>query len=231
MSAPEGLARALHDHSDEIGPVVPVELRSGRVVVLDFSAANRELAGIDVNDAAAFTDHVFTRIRDAGAEAGIGRYGEDRVVYRHSPLFDGARERRSVHLGIDLYLPAGTPVLAPLPATVHSFADNDRLGDYGPTVILAHEVGGLAFWTLYGHLDRAALECLQPGRGIDRGEEIGRIGSAAENGGWPPHLHLQIISDIDDRTGDYPGVAAPSERDEWTSRCPDPNLILRIPGL
>ncbi len=231
MSASGGLVRALQDHAAEIGPVVPVELRSGRVVVLDFSAANRELAGVDVNDAAAFTDYVFSRVRETGAVAGIGRYAEDRVVYRHSPLFDGAVERRSIHLGIDVYVAAGTPVLAPLPATVHSFADNARLGDYGPTVILAHEMAGYSFWTLYGHLDRAVLEGLQPGLRLERGEQVGRVGTAAENGGWPPHLHLQIITDVGDRTGDYPGVAAPSERDEWTSRCPDPNLILRIPGL
>ena len=47
-----------------------------------------------------------------------------------------------------------------------------------------------------------------------------------ENGGWPAHLHFQIIGDLMGFIGDFPGVAKQSEIEEWLERCPDPNLIL-----
>jgi peptidoglycan LD-endopeptidase LytH len=58
-----------------------------------------------------------------------------------------------------------------------------------------------------------------------------RLGGADENVGWPPHLHLQIIRDLEGRRGDYPGVCRVSEAPQWLARCPDPNLLLRIEAL
>jgi murein DD-endopeptidase MepM/ murein hydrolase activator NlpD len=218
-------------HRGEIASVLPIDLGSARHVVFDFTEANEALAGLDLNDAAGFSDLVFRAIEEADAVVGIGRYDEDRVVYRHSPLFDSTSERRSVHLGIDLFVPDGTEVLAPLPATVHSVADNAAVGDYGPTVILEHRVDGTAFHTLYGHLGRSTLDDLERGLELAAGQPFGRIGSLLENGGWPPHLHFQIILDLRGHRGDYPGVAGPTERRQWLALCPDPNLLLRLPGL
>jgi hypothetical protein len=66
---------------------------------------------------------------------------------------------------------------------------------------------------------------------VPAGSVVGRIGSAEENGNWPPHLHFQLIAEIGDWRGDFPGVAPPSRRSRFLELCPDPNLILRIPGL
>jgi hypothetical protein len=41
--------------------------------------------------------------------------------------------------------------LAALDGRVHSFQNNDSLGNYGPTIILEHQVEDLTFYTLYGH--------------------------------------------------------------------------------
>jgi hypothetical protein len=60
---------------------------------------------------------------------------------------------------------------------------------------------------------------------------VGEVGDLQENGSWPPHLHFQIITDAMEGVVDYPGVAAPSERERYLERCPDPNLILGISGL
>lgn len=211
--------------------VLPRELMEAGSTVLDLSSRNPELAAVDLADPRDFTRYVSGVLAARGAVLGIGRYDEDRVVYRHSPLFRGEGEERSVHLGVDLFVARGTPVRAPLPAAVHSFADNDRPGDYGPTVLLEHSLEGLRFWTLYGHLARASLAALEEGRRLAAGAEIGRVGGMHENGGWPPHLHFQIITDVGEHRGDFPGVAAPSERRRFVGLCPDPNLILRLPGL
>jgi murein DD-endopeptidase MepM/ murein hydrolase activator NlpD len=211
-----------------IAPVLPFDLSVGDPVVFDFSAANRELDHLPLNDVAELTEYLFERIIDAEIPVGLGRYDEDRVLYRHSPLFDGDTERRSIHLGVDLFVPGGTPVASPLDAFVHSFADNDRLGDYGPTVILEHALDEVIFYTLYGHLSRESLEPLDEGLEFAAGEPIGFVGEHHENGGWPPHLHFQIITDLLGNRGDFPGVAAPSQRERWLELCPDPNLILGV---
>ena len=211
--------------------VVDYDLTRGDAVIFDFTAANTELSHLDINDVSGFTAYLFERIAEAGTTVGIGCYDEDRVLYRHSPLFDGTAERRSVHLGIDLFVTAGTEIRSPLPATVHSFANNTGLGDYGPTVILEHELDGNRFFSLYGHLSRKTLDGLSTGMSISQGQCVGEVGDIHENGGWPPHLHFQIITEPPGRPGDYPGVAAPSERERYLELCPDPNLILGIPDL
>jgi len=225
------LAPTLAGLQSAAAPVMPFDLRSGGVCVFDFTAANPALRQLGINDVAGFTEYLFERIAAADLQVGIGRYDEDRVLYRHSPLFDGERERRSVHLGIDLFVVDGTEVSAPLPATVHSLADNAQLGDYGPTVILEHESEGLRFFTLYGHLSRSTLARLEVGRKLAAGTPFAWVGDLHENGGWPPHLHFQVIAELGDRRGDFPGVAAPSERARFLELCPDPNLLIGIPGL
>ncbi len=228
---PRDLATVLEGHQTEMAPVLGFDLGGGGLVVFDFTDANEDLEQLDINDVAGFTEQLFARIAGADPPVGIGRYNEERVLYRHSPLFDGAGERRSVHLGIDLFVVEGSPVFAPLPARVFAFADNARLGDYGPTVILDHELDGMRFYTLYGHLSRATLDTVQIGAVLEAGRNFAEIGDIHENGGWPPHLHFQIIAELADADGDFPGVAAPSERDRYLRLCPDPNLILGIPDL
>jgi murein DD-endopeptidase MepM/ murein hydrolase activator NlpD len=222
---------ALEAHRDETAAIAPFNLTGGNVVVFDFTDANHDLAHLDINDVSGFTEYLFRSIAEAETPVGIGRYNEDRVLYRHSPLFDGTAERRSIHLGIDLFVVEGTEVMAPFQATIHSAADNAGLGNYGPTVILRHELDGVEFHTLYGHLSRRSIEQLEPGNRLAAGDPVGEVGDLQENGSWPPHLHFQIITEKLGDVVDYPGVAAPSERERYLQLCPDPNLILGIPDL
>ena len=110
---------------------------------------------------------------------------------------------------------------------VHSLADNANFGDYGPTVILQHELEGTVFFSLYGHLSRREWQHLRPGQAIAQGEAFATVGPFPENGDWPPHLHFQLIADMQGWVGDFPGVARPSEREAWAALCPDPNLVLQ----
>ncbi|MBI3176395.1 MAG: peptidoglycan DD-metalloendopeptidase family protein [Chloroflexi bacterium] len=189
-------------------------------------------SALELTDAAAFTAFVFGEMKSAGAVAGIGRYDEARLWYRgqqYSREGNDGPDWRTVHLGMDVFLEAGSPVFAPLDGAVHSFRNNSLPLDYGPTIILRHDIVGVSFLTLYGHLSAESLEGLREGAPVRRGQRIGSLGDSRVNGGWPPHLHFQVIADLLGRQGDYPGVATVAERDIWPSLCPDPNLILQIP--
>ena len=219
-----------------IGPLLDPDPRSAATVVFDLGVDSAEAGTprlwVDV-DATSRT--LFGRMAESGAAIGIGRYDEVRAIYSSDifsmPGNDGP-EWRTVHLGADLFVRAGTLVLAPLDGTVKSVADNAGALDYGPTLILEHRAGADrdAFYTLYGHLSRESVASLREGQTIARGMRIAAVGTPVENGGWPPHLHFQIITDLLGRRGDFPGVARPSERRTWLSLSPDPNLILQIPG-
>ena len=194
---------------------------------LDFSATNPRLATADLRDTADFDRLVQQMLTEKAATVGIGGYLENRVIYRRSPHFDHPDTARTLHLGVDVWAPAGTPVAAPLPATVHSLADNDNFGDYGPTVVLEHVVAGHPLFSLYGHLARREWAALRPGQTLAAGEIFATIGPYPENGDWPPHLHFQLITDMQGRKGDFPGVARVAERDIWAALCPDPMVFLR----
>ncbi len=177
----------------------------------------------------ATSEGVRAAMKEAAAEVGIGRYGEDRGVYQSPAFVDPmAGEARSVHLGVDLFVAVGSAVHAPLDGVVAALGDNNAALDYGPVVILRHQTdGGIPFFTLYGHLSRESLEELVVGSKVLRGQAFVHVGEEAVNGGWPPHLHLQILMSLVDRGLDVPGVAAPSEQQLWKSLSPDPNLLLR----
>ena len=160
----------------------------------------------------------------------VGGYDEDRAIYDGPVFAAGAGEEpRTIHLGIDLFAAAGTPVFAPLAGRVHSFQDNANPKDYGPTVILEHSVTTeLTFYTLYGHLSRQSLVGLHVGQDIAAVTQIATLGDAEVNGGWPPHLHFQIILDMGTAHRDFPGVFKKSECARWKLICPDPAPLLGI---
>jgi murein DD-endopeptidase MepM/ murein hydrolase activator NlpD len=162
-------------------------------------------------------------MRTAGKKYGIGGYLEKRAIYRRSEVF--ATEEfnfRNIHLGVDIWTKAGSPVYAPLAGTIHSFQDNKGFGNYGPTLILSHDFGEKTLYSLYGHLSSTSLNLLEVGRKVMPGEQICEIGPFPENGDWPPHLHFQLMWELDGNWGDYPGVASEKDLDYYRQNCPDP---------
>jgi len=204
-----------------------VAMREGDLLEMDFTDENKDLKSLDVNDTHQFIEYIESAL-SGYARVGIGGYGEDRFIYRRSQLFDGEKEPRSVHLGTDVWVPHGTKVFAPLDATVHSFKNNNRFGDYGGTIILQHELEGIEFYTLYGHLSVASLKGLAKAQRIAQGTHFATIGASDENGHWPPHLHFQLITDMLGYEGDFFGVAPPSEKASYMELCPNPRLILKL---
>ncbi len=230
------LVEWLQEHQDKLGRVVEPDLRTSNQVIFDLSIGSPEVANLaETADVESFTRRLFGRMDAANVRVGIGRYNEARLIYT-TDLFkvpgDDGPEWRTVHLGLDVFMEAGSPVFAPLDGVVHSFRNNAALLDYGPTIILEHTIAEqqLTFYTLYGHLSEDSLGGLYEGKAVARGTQIAKIGSYPINGNWPPHLHFQIITNLLGRTGEFPGVARPGQRDIWLSLCPDPNLIVGIPA-
>jgi murein DD-endopeptidase MepM/ murein hydrolase activator NlpD len=221
---------AIEKHRPFLKPVVRLG-RTQKLVKLDLSTDNKNLSAEIMGNIDKLSAYVNEQISNNSGSFGIGGYLENRNLYQHSPLFDAQQketEPRTIHLGIDIWGPAGTPIFTPLGGTVHSFAFNNNQGDYGATIILQHQLDSFVFHTLYGHLSLADLTYLRPNNYISPGICVGHFGQPAENGNWPPHLHFQVIIDMQMKTGDYPGVCAASKKEMYQQNCPDPNLLLQF---
>ncbi|MET0464777.1 MAG: peptidoglycan DD-metalloendopeptidase family protein [Chitinophagaceae bacterium] len=221
----------IHLYADTFKQVVPFDPSRDKLLELDFTDANKDLPVEILADTQMFTDHISHTLNAAGARYGIGGYNEHRTIYSRSKVFDAlmpGEEPRRLHLGTDIWGNPGTAVMAPLNGTVHSFAFNNQYGDYGATIILSHQIENFVFYSLYGHLSLASLANTQERQKINAGEVFATFGSPSENGQWPPHLHFQLILDIGDWKGDYPGVCKFSERETWLQNSPDPERILQM---
>lgn len=197
-------------------------------IAIDLSEANEELEKINISSSEAFTGFIEDYLDRSGKKVAFGGYREVRKLYRRSDLFQSTEDAREVHLGLDFWAPANTAVLAVLEGKVHSFKDNINFGDYGPTIILEHEWQGELFYSLYGHLSRRSLENVREGQQVKQGEKIAELGTPEENGDYAPHLHFQIIKELNDKKGDFPGVASRRDLDFYLQNCPDPELLLKL---
>lgn len=221
----------LKDHQRKFHPVIPFDATSDRLLRLDFTSANKELASDILSDTKKFTTWVEEKLKNANARYAIGGYAELRTVYDTSKVFDAANpgeEPRRLHLGTDIWGKPHTAVMAPLDGIVHSYAFNNQFGDYGTTIILSHSLEGFSFYTLYGHLSLSSIKNIQQGERMEKGDVFAEFGIPAENGQWPPHLHFQVIIEMGEWKGDYPGVCKFSEKEIWLANSPDPDVILQL---
>jgi peptidoglycan LD-endopeptidase LytH len=187
-------------------------------IALDLSAANTDLNAEIFGNIEAFTNYIDAKL---DGKIGFGGYLEHRVIYEaHDNFATASSDFRNIHLGMDFWTKAGTPVFAPLDGIVHSFQVNPGSGNYGPTIILYHPEEEI--YSLYGHLASADLAQIQIGDSIVQGQELCHLGEAHENGNWPPHLHFQLIRDLQGMNGDYPGVCSQRDVDFYRDNCPDP---------
>lgn len=163
-----------------------------------------------------------------------GGYMEPRALYT-SPAYDkignSGRESRTVHLGIDFWLPGQTPVHAILEGEVVVASHSDEYKGYGGLVVLKHQVKNFTFFTLYGHLSAASVKMYTSGDVVEKGEKIGELGSPDENGNCVPHLHFQVTLSLLDYQNYFPGVTYHSQIEVWQSICPDPNLLFKSEAL
>lgn len=152
----------------------------------------------------------------------IGGYNVKRRGMYTAPQY---KNERNIHMGIDIWAPAGTPVFAPVDGAVVYSAFHDEDGNYGGTLVLMHSVENSDIYALYGHLSLASLEHSKPGKRVSAGVLIGWLGEPHENGNWHPHLHYQI-SRADPGEADMPGVVSNRARERAVSIYPDPEQVM-----
>lgn len=197
---------------------------------LDLSVTNPALETIDLSSSSQLEQFIWEYMNNRKARVAYGGYLEQRGIYNRSTYFNQANPitERNIHLGLDLWIEANSPIFAPMAGHIHSFRNNTNYGDYGPTIILKHEIQNHEFYTLYGHLSLESLQDKRIGERIEKGEEIATLGTAEVNGDYPPHLHFQIIKDIQHYSGDYPGVSDQLNLANYQKNCPDPRLLLDL---
>lgn len=211
--------------------VIDAMISKNSYVPLNLSKNNIELLHVDVSSSVELDVYINQKINNHKGQVAYGGYLETRNIYSRSTYFKketNALEERNIHLGLDIWSATGTPVLAALDGEIHSFKNNLNYGDYGPTLILMHQIDNFTFYTLYGHLSIDSLTKLSVGQQFKQGDAIANLGASSVNGDYPPHLHFQIIFDLENNTGDYPGVTNLNNVEFYKNNCPNPNLLLGL---
>lgn len=209
--------------------ILDTDIPIHKYVQLDLSKDNLELMNLDITDNKVCQTYIETVLKCKHGLVAYGGYLEVRNLYNDKENFTAScTPVRNIHLGIDFWCAALTNVIVPIKGTVHSFKFNNTAGDYGPTIILEHLIGKYTFYTLYGHLTLDSLEGLFVGKEFNAGEIVGRLGTPDINVSYAPHLHFQIIRDMEGNTGDYSGVCAKERLSFYEENCPNPNLLLKL---
>lgn len=218
----------LQELADGNPTVISKSYEKSSWVHLNLSPTNPILAAMGPRNPTAFTDFINDEIERLGGKTGYGGVFEDRRWYQQSDVFGSGEEVRNLHIGLDVWVSAGVPVVCPIDGVIHSLKDNDQFLDYGPTIILEHAFKDEIFYSLYGHLSRQSLQDKEVGQKVIKGAEFAWIGSPPINGDWPPHLHFQLMLDMMKIKGDFPGVCSPSKRALYEAVCPNPMVLLGL---
>jgi len=194
--------------------------------VLNLGSPHEPLAAASAAQDHAGADHAYAELaKEHGFTLGLGPWGERRIIYT-APFFESVLvkgTRRNVHLGLDIFAPAGTEMFTPLAAKVVAATINPEPQDYGGLLLLEHEPEpDLRFWTLWGHLEHASVRERRIGERLEAGARVARLGDQAENGGWVPHVHLQLSTAAYDDVGIIPGVGEEAFVDVWEDLFPRP---------
>ncbi|MGB1268352.1 MAG: peptidoglycan DD-metalloendopeptidase family protein [Flavobacteriaceae bacterium] len=224
------LEQIIHEFSHESIHVISGVEDISNYAPLDLSINNTALQNFNITDANAFEGYIKSKLNAAKATVAYGGYNETRAIYSRSAHFytENKFEERNIHLGLDLWCDANTPVLAALEGTVHSFKNNTNFGDYGPTIILKHHIQDMSFYALYGHLSLESLKDIKVGDKVAKGDVVGYLGDSSVNGDYAPHLHYQLIKNLEGNSGDFKGVTSLNDREKDLANCPDPNVLLKI---
>lgn len=210
--------------------VLDNRIHLNQYIPIDLSEANPALLAFDVSSSLAWEIYIQSYLNKSAAQVAFGGYPEQRNLYTRSAYFNQVNTDtiRNIHVGLDLWVASGTAIVAPLEGKIHSFANNINFGDYGPTLILEHQYHDVVFYTLYGHLSLESLSNKKIGDTIYKGQPMGTLGCPKVNGDYAPHLHFQIIKDLEGHVGDYPGVCSKKNLNHFLQNCPDPNVLLKL---
>ena len=198
-------------------------------VALDLSVTNKTLVNKTLETSQDYEQYIQHYLELNNAKIAFGGYNEIRNLYQRSTVFNNdITNERNIHIGLDFWINESAAIYAALDGKIYSFQNNDAIGDYGPTIILEHQIENFTFHTLYGHLSLDSLENKKVGNFVKKGQQIANLGLPPINGDYAPHLHFQIIIDMENKMGDYPGVCNSKTLAFYLQNCPDPNLLLKI---
>lgn len=193
------------------------------------------LAKYGITDPSCFRDPLLTHRMEEeyhtylGLEWSYDGYLKDRSTIRRGTYVE--KEGLWMHLGVDLnvnpcvkiYAVAGGPI-------VFQGSDYPLVGGWGYHLIQLIEYHGEKHALMYAHLSR---ESYIPARNhAKKGDRLGSVGKTHHNGGWRPHVHVQLFADIGEVrdwekfSKDVDGYAKPEEYDYWALKCPDPTDLV-----
>ncbi|TDP58164.1 peptidoglycan DD-metalloendopeptidase family protein [Flavobacterium dankookense] len=209
--------------------VIEPSINYSEYIPLDLSVFNENLKNYKLENASDYELFIQSQLDEKQAKIAYGGYLEKRNLYKRSTVFNSENaDERDIHIGLDLWINKQASIHAVLDGVIHSFQNNTALGDYGPTIILEHEYNNVLFYSLYGHLSEESLQEKEIGQKVIKGEQIATLGLPPINGDYAPHLHFQIIMNMEGKTGDYPGVSSENNLNFYKNNCPNPNELLNI---
>ena len=189
---------------------------------IDLSKSHLNSQAVNILNNTSLSDYIKDIQHNEQAKVLYGGYLEQRGLYDDKEQFKSNTKQRNIHLGVDFWAKEGTEVVAPIDAVVHSYANNSNYGNYGPTIILQHEKGSSKFYSLYGHLSLESIEYLEVGQRITQGSVFASLGDESINIGYVPHLHFQLIKNMQGYIGDYPGVCHIEDLEYYTRNTINP---------
>ncbi len=199
---------------------------AGDPFILDLSHESPVFDKVDVLDQKAFQKWLDSQM--AGRFSwGLASYLEDRkrVLAQYPQMVE---EERWYHLGLDVIVPLGTPLFAPLAATVAHSGYEEGDGNYGAHVLLCHESDAFeTFYSFYGHLNREKLP--EKGEKLHAGDPFAFIGDFHENGNWFYHTHFQVLTQrAVDQGYISKGYCAAEDLPVMDNLCPSPLSLFVI---
>ena len=198
---------------------------SGDPFIVDMSVTSHIFNKVDVLDQKNFQQYLDSQMQGK-FKWGLSSYLENReIVLSGYPQM--VEEKRFFHLGIDIIVPLGTPLFAPLDSKVKDAGYEAGKGNYGNYVMLMHESEYFdTFYSFYGHLSAEAMPHL--GKNLKVGEQFASIGDFHENGNWFFHTHFQVITQNGlDKGYISKGYCSENDLSQIEQLCPSPLPLFR----
>lgn len=208
----------LYGEAVERSPVFPG--LTGDPYVLDLSRDNPRISGMDERDQRSFQQWLDTDMAPSHTWGFSGYLERRDTLLKSCPQM--VAEQRFFHLGLDIIVPLGTPLHAPLDGVVAEAGYEAGDGNYGGYVLLEHAGRRFeTFYSFYGHLAPDSLAA--KGTRLAAGEVFAAIGDFHENGNWFYHTHLQVITRRGLENGYISkGYCAEKDLAEMETLCPSP---------
>ncbi len=209
-------------------------IKKNNLEKIDLSVATKFIEPSEVGDLEIFQYKIERLQKKFPDKILAGGYLEPRAIYttdKYGKKGNSGNENRTIHIGLDFWLPAQTPVHAILDGEVVIAINDAGEKEYGGLVVLKHKTKDFEFFTLYGHNSVKSATKHSIGDKIKKGDKISELGNYPENGNWPPHLHFQVILSMMDFKIDFPGVMYYNQIEIWKEICPDPNLLFKSKSI